>query len=199
MSLEARLASALEAVGADIKALVNRRGAANGTAPLNAQGIVPLANLPSLGGGSDPWSSAALITNSLPNSTVTLAAVTGLSFTAAALTEYWIDLRGTFQSAATTTGIAIALDVPTGSTGVSGFVFHPTSTTVMGSSEQVADNATTGATTGVRAAGTAVPIIGQWKFTTGAVGGTVQLMFRSEIAASAVTILAGTRMAWRAW
>lgn len=199
MSLEARLASALEAVGADIKALVNRRGAANGTAPLNAQGIVPLANLPSLGGGSDPWSSAALLANSVPNTTVTLTAVTGLSFTAAALTEYWIDIRGAFQSAATTTGIAIALDVPTGSTQVDMQTIHNVNATTLGGNEQIADNATTGATAGVRAANTRIPFRAYGQIKTGAVGGTVQLMFRSEIAASAVTILAGTRMAWRAW
>jgi hypothetical protein len=136
--------------------------------------------------GSDGWTWAKLGAD-VANSTVTLA-TSGLSFTALANTTYLVRLVGTFTAAATTTGIAVALDIPSGS--VSGFGQHPISATAPGSVEQIADNASTGATTGVRAATTNVPIVADYIVAIGATGGNVVLMFRSEIAASAVTLKA---------
>jgi hypothetical protein len=147
------------------------------------------------GGGSDPWSWSKLAAD-VANSTVTLAPVTGLSFTASANTTYLVELIGAFQSAATTTGIALALDIPSGS--VAGLLVHPTSTIALGGTEQIADNATTGATSGVRAVNTNVPVTARFIVAVGATGGTVQLQFRSEVAASAVTMKANlTAMGWR--
>jgi hypothetical protein len=140
------------------------------------------------GGGGDPWSWTKL-TADVANSTVTLASVTGLSFTAIANTTYLVELFGAFQSAATTTGMALALDIPSGS--VSGVMLHPTSATALGGTEQISDAATTGATAGVRAANTNVAITARWIIAIGATGGTVQLQFRSEVAGSAVTVKAG--------
>lgn len=146
-------------------------------------------------GGVDPWSWLKLATD-VANSTVTLADVTGLSFTALANTTYIVEVTGAFQAAATTTGLALALDIPSGS--VAGQVQHPTSATAIGGTEQIADNATTGATTGVRAANTNVPVWARFIAAVGASGGTVQLRFRSEIAASAVTMKAAiTAMGFR--
>jgi hypothetical protein len=139
------------------------------------------------GGGADPWSWTKLAAD-VANSTVTLAPVTGLSFTALANTTYLVELIGTFQSAATTTGIALALDIPSGN--VTGQIIHPTTATALGGTEQIADNANTGATTGVRAAVTNVPVLASWIIAIGATGGAVQLQFRSEVAASAVTMKA---------
>ncbi len=148
------------------------------------------------GGGVDPWTWTKLSAD-VANSTVTLASVTGLSFTALSNTTYIVEVVGTFQSAATTTGIALALDIPSGS--VSGLAEHPISATSLGSSEQIADAATTGATSGVRAAATNVPILAKFIVAVGATGGTVQLQFRSEVAASAVTMKAAlTAMGFRA-
>jgi hypothetical protein len=140
------------------------------------------------GEGGDPESWIKLVTD-VANSTVTLAPVTGLVFTALANTTYLVEVIGTFQSAATTTGIALALDIPSGS--VSGQNIHPSSATALTGTEQIADNATTGATTGVRAAATNVPILASFVVAIGATGGAVQLQFRSEVAASAVTMKAG--------
>jgi hypothetical protein len=139
------------------------------------------------GGGSDPWSWQKLAAD-VVNSTTTLAPVTGLSFTVAANTTYLVEVIGTFQSAATTTGIALALDIPSGS--VSGLALHSTSGTALGCNEQIADNATTAASSGVRAINTNVPIIASFIVAIGATAGTVQLQFRSEVAASAVTMKA---------
>jgi hypothetical protein len=139
------------------------------------------------GGGSDPWSWTKLAAD-VSNSTTTLAPVTGLSFTATANTTYLVELVGTLQSAAATTGIALALDIPSGN--ITGQITQPTSATAVGGTEQIVDSATTGTTTGVRAAATNVPVRGSWIVAIGATGGTVQLQFRSEIAASAVTMKA---------
>lgn len=139
------------------------------------------------GGGSDPWTWQKLATD-VANSTVTLAPVTGLSFAAAANTTYLVDVVGAFQSAATTTGIALALDIPSGS--VIGQALATISASTIGATEQIADNATTGTTSGVRAANVNVPVTARFVVAVGATGGTVQLQFRSEIAGSAVTMKA---------
>ncbi len=139
------------------------------------------------GGGSDPWTWTKLPAD-VANSTVTLAAVTGLSFAATANTSYLVEVIGAFTAAATTTGIAMALDIPSGS--VVGQIVANISATTLGGVEQIADNATTGATTSVRAANTNTPITARFVVAVGATGGTVQLQFRSEVAASAVTLKA---------
>lgn len=139
------------------------------------------------GGGSDPWVWQKLAAD-VANSAVTLAPVTGLGFTALANTTYLVEVIGTFQSAAATTGIAVALDIPSGS--VTGLVLATISATSLVATEQIADNATTGVTTGVRAAATNVPLTASFIVAVGATGGTVQLQFRSEVAASAVTMKA---------
>lgn len=137
-------------------------------------------------GGSDPWVWQKLASD-VANSTTTLAAVTGLSFTATADTTYLVELVGTFQAAASTTGIAVALDIPSGS--VSGLNVHMTGST-FGGTEQVADNATIGVSSAVRASNVNVPILANFIVAVGSTGGTVQLQFRSEVAASAVTMKA---------
>ena len=106
------------------------------------------------GGGSDLWTWQKL-TADVVNSTTTLAAVTGLSFAAAANTSYLVEVFGTFQSALTTTGIALALDIPSGL--VTGSVVHHTSTTALVGIEQIADAAVIASTSGVRAGNTNVP------------------------------------------
>jgi len=139
-------------------------------------------------GGGDPWTWSKL-TADIVNSTVTPAAATGLSFAAAANTMYLVELIGTFQSAAATTGIALALDIPSGA--VSGMIVHPSSATSLTGAKQMADAGTTGATTGGRAAATNIPIRANFVVSVGATAGQVQLLFRSEVAASAVTLKAG--------
>lgn len=168
---------------------VGPTGPAGAAGPPGAQGVPGPqgAQGPQGDAGSDGWTWQKLGAD-IANSTTTLASVTGLSFTALANTTYLVHVIGSFQSAATTTGIALALDIPSGS--VSGQNIHPASATTLTGTEQIADAATTGATTGVRAAATNVPILATFIVAIGATGGTVQLQFRSEVAASAVTMKA---------
>jgi hypothetical protein len=136
----------------------------------------------------DPWTWQRLNAD-VSNSTAALSAATGLAFTAAANTAYLVEVMGTFQSAATTTGISLALDIPSGS--VSGIMLHMASTTAVTGSEQVADSATAAASSGARAVATNTPMLARFIVTVGPVSGPVQLQFRSEVAASAVTLKAG--------
>lgn len=144
----------------------------------------------------DRWTWLKLASDST-NATVTLANVTGMSFTASANTTYIVDLLGAYQTSATTTGIAVALDIPSGS--VIGFNLVSTSATAMGGTEQIADAATTGATTGVRASGVNTPIEARWVIAVGVTGGTIALQMRSEVAGtSAILKAALTVMGYRA-
>jgi hypothetical protein len=165
MALDAKILSLVNAIGADIKTL-----------------------FASSGGGADPWIWQKLASD-VANSTVTMAAVTGLSFTAAANTTYLVHVFGAFQSAATTTGIALALDIPSGA--IIGQTTASISAIGLGGTEQIADNATTGATSVVRAANTNVPINAWFVVAVGATGGLVRLNLRSEVNNSAVTLKAG--------
>ena len=79
-------------------------------------------------GGGDPWTWIKLGAD-VANNTVTSAAATGLSFTAAANTMYLVELIGTFQSAIATTGIAVALDIPSGT--VAGMAVHQSNATTL--------------------------------------------------------------------
>jgi hypothetical protein len=139
-------------------------------------------------GGGDPWTWIKLAAD-VANNTITPVAATGLSFAAAANTMYLVEIIGTFQSAAATTGIALALDIPSGS--VAGMTVHQSNATALTGAEQIADGTPTGATTGVRAAATNIPIRANFVVSVGATAGQVQLLFRSEIAGSAVTLKAG--------
>lgn len=140
-------------------------------------------------GAADPWTWLKLAAD-FPNSTVTPSNVTGLSFAGLAATTYLVEALLPFQAAATTTGIACALDVPAGAT-VYGFGVHAATATTLATFEQVADAATTGASAGVRAANAPTLLRASWLVILAATPGTVQLQMRSEVAASAVTLKAG--------
>jgi hypothetical protein len=181
--------------GADGAAGANGTNGTNGTSgadstvpgPAGADGIQGITG----SGGPDSVSLSA----NQAFSTTALADVTSMpTLTLAANTTYIIELIGSFESAATTTGIGFALNVGGTVTRISGYVEHATSATARGACSQEANNAVTGATTGVRAIAVPVNMEGRWFVQMGATGGTAQLRCRSEIASSAVTLHAGTRL-----
>jgi hypothetical protein len=131
---------------------------------------------------ADKWTYTTLGSNSTV-STTAFANVSGMSFSALANTKYLVTLNGAYQTAATTTGISLALDIPTGAT-IIGQNVVSTSASALGGTEQLADATTTGASTGVRAINTNTPIHSFWIVSVGGTAGTIQLMQRSEIAAS---------------
>ena len=130
-----------------------------------------------------------ILASDFPNSTVTLNDVTGFSFTMEANKTYLVTFNGMAQSAATTTGLGLALDIPSGS--VIGQVRHELAATTSIFHSQNADAAIVAVTTGVRAANTNFPVFGEWVVQVGVTGGACTLKMRSEIATSAVTLKGG--------
>lgn len=147
------------------------------------------------GGGSDPWTYLSLASNNTV-STTALADVTGMSFTGDANTAYEVEIFGAFQTAAKTTGIGIALNIPSGN--VIGLALAPSSNTAIIATQTRADDATLAPTTGVATENADFPIWGKYLVSVGGSGGAVQLRQRSEIAASNTVLKAGLRMKWRA-
>ena len=146
------------------------------------------------GGGNDAWTWVLLGTD-VANSTIAYTNVTGLTFPASANSTYIVDLVGTFQAVAVTTGIAVALDIPSGN--VSGQFSHLIAATLIGG-DQNADGTALAVSAGVRNANTNTSLSARFIVAIGASGGPVQLQFRSEVAGSAVTMKSGiTAMGWR--
>jgi hypothetical protein len=130
------------------------------------------------------------------NSTITWADLAGMSFNAAANTTYLVRAFMTFKSAALTTGASFALGVPAGAD-VVGQVTASISTTGANVMEQRADGLTTATATAVSTINVNIPAEGTFVVKTGATAGAVKLRFVSEVAASAVTAVAGlTVMIW---
>lgn len=126
--------------------------------------------------------------------TATLTAVTGLSFTYAASSFYEAEFLCVCQAGATTTGFGFALDTSTAVTTCNVTFDHAlaaTGTTTGGYA--VGDNGVTaiGVSSGVPTANQDVLVRVHCVLNTGATGGTAQLTFRPEVAASA-TIRAGS-------
>lgn len=146
------------------------------------------------GGGSDPWTYLSLASNNTV-STTALADVTGMSFTGDANTTYEVEIFGAFQTAATTTGIGIAFNIPSGT--VYGMTFAPSANTTAMITQNLADDTVLAPTTAVAAANTYYAIFGKFLIAVGGTGGTVQLRQRSEVAASNSILKAGLKMKYR--
>lgn len=137
------------------------------------------------------WVTAAPLASDYTNSTTTLSDITGATFDAEASAVYEIEVQGDLQSAATTTGLGLALTVPTGST-VTGHWWHEATTTQTMTVGWQNASATVGAkTSGVPATATSYPFTGKFRVTTSTTAGAIKLQGASEVAASQVTIKAG--------
>lgn len=137
------------------------------------------------------WITAIPLVSDYTNSTTTLSDLTGQTFDAEASATYEIEVTGDLQSAATTTGLGLALTVPTGST-VTGHWWHEATTTQTMTVGWQNASATVGAkTSGVPATATSYPFTGKFRVTTSTTAGAIKLQGASEVAASQVTIKAG--------
>jgi len=148
------------------------------------------------------------LTTTQANSTVTAAAATELAVTVDVgtyLVKYWV----VYQAAATTTGIQMYLDhtgtatrlaatwytLTTGTTASSGVADQATTLTaqVMEGKGQRADNVASGPTQGVDTANADQFAVMEGIITV-TVSGTLNFMFNSEVAASAVTLQVGSSL-----
>lgn len=150
-----------------------------------------IAVLDLLAAPQDPFTFVRLAADSTHNTT-TLTPVSGILLPVLANSSYIVELIGAMRSAATTTGIGLALDIPSGT--IIGGGQNNSSTTASSSFFQRADATVIAATTGVQAINLDIPIRGKWLIETGTTAGNINLMCRSEIASSAVTLKAGLRM-----
>ena len=139
-------------------------------------------------------------TASSQNSTsATLANITGLTATLAANTTYSVDCFVTFQSAATTTGINFGFTSPTGTTCMLEVVVPITNTAGVSQLRTIFPNNSSANSGSVL--GTAVSTINSnhtARFSgiikVGGTGGTFAAQYATEVAASAITIPAGSTM-----
>lgn len=124
------------------------------------------------------------------NSTVNFADCTGLEFDMAPNSHYAFEFTGAYTAAAGTTGLQLSVN-------------GPASPNLVVAAGQIATSGTavvnggiasydTGINATASGGATALPFFVKGNISTGANGGTFILRFRSEIAASAVTIKAGS-------
>lgn len=127
--------------------------------------------------------------------TTSLADVTGMALDLVANTDYKIELIGSFESAATGTGIQLALNVGGTVSRIAGQAYHPINASggsaVIG---QSANNAAVGISSGVNAANTPTALFGNWFVSMGDTGGAAQLRCHTEISASNITLQSGLIM-----
>lgn len=90
----------------------SEKGAANGYASLGADGLVPSAQLPAAGGGSDQWTRVVLAADHTTSATAN-GAVAGLAFTPAAGKRYLVEVHLLLRTATATVGPRPGFSWPT--------------------------------------------------------------------------------------
>jgi hypothetical protein len=133
----------------------------------------------------------AFLTADRTNSTTTYADVTDLGFSVAASTNYEVVCSVVYQTAATTTGIGLALNGPASPGLAAGQFVTNTAATTTGSMTFNAYNGGT-ATTGVQTASSNTYGTFRAYFRNGTTAGTLQLRFKSEVAASNAIVKANS-------
>lgn len=128
-----------------------------------------------------------ILPNDVSDVTAAFVNVTAMLGVLAASSVYMVDGVLTFQSAAVTTGIGLAWTLPAGAT-ISGAYDHNVTNTTAQQAFNIAAGAVSANTTDVPAAATNTPLRGRWLIRTGVTAGNAQLQFRTEVAASSVTI-----------
>jgi len=167
----------------------------NGTSLLGSGDLVI-----SGGGGGNVSVASAIMTGTQASTVVTMANVTQLVLPVEASAVYLVDCFVTFQSAATTTGLGLGFTSPTGCRCMVEMVVPITSTTAASQLRTTFPNAAVTANTGV-VVGTGVTAINSNHtarisgiIRNGPTAGNFQIQFRSEIAASAVTLQIGSEL-----
>jgi|SRR6187549_377858 len=114
---------------------------------------------------------------------------TGLALNLVANATYLVDGLLAFQSAAVTTGLALTFTLPAGASIVGSYSHNTTATAIEGSYNNAA-GAVGGNTSAAAIASANLPITGRWIIAVAATPGVAQLQFRTEVAASTVTLKA---------
>jgi hypothetical protein len=124
------------------------------------------------------------------NTTTTFADVTNLTFSIAASTNYAFTCEVSYTTAVTTTALQLSINGPASPTAMRYTVVTQTTATAIHSASQSAYDTVTNPATGGGA--TALPVRITGVLENGANAGTLAIRFRSEIAASVVTVQRGS-------
>lgn len=163
----------------------------------NARAITPGAGIAITDGGPGGALTVSLdraiavLPADVSDTTGVFVDATGLLVAMQANSTYLLEGALTFQSAATTTGMALAITLPAGAS-IRGSYSHNVSATSIEGSYNIASGAAKGNTSGVLVINEDVPITGRWLITTSATAGNAQVLFRTGVAASAITLKAGS-------
>lgn len=115
----------------------------------------------------------------------------GLAFAAAANTGHEVELMGSFQTAATTTGAAAMLDIPNGT--VAGMELLPSANNgTVQAAPQWASGAVISPLANVGIAAALYPVLGKWLVSVGATGGSIAPRWRTGVAASEARLMVGS-------
>lgn len=176
--------------------------------PIGAEGTIPVSRAAAAtgiaweapatsGGGNFPLFS--MLTADFTSSVISVAGITGLSLTLAANTRYYLQMRGLYTAAAATTGVTVGL----AGTAQTGLINIKMGTNLQSSTTATTRGyiTTTTGTSAVLSSSGTIPgaFNAEGTFTTGATGGTFMFSAATEIAASTVTVLAGSYMQARAF
>lgn len=135
---------------------------------------------------------AVLASDVVTGANVTPVNVPGLSFPFAANGRYLVEVFGSIQNAAATTGVGLQLDVSAAVTLTTLTFFHQLANTgALTGGSSIADDASAGVSSGTPGANARVPFYACGTLIAGASPGTAQLRFRSETATVA-TLKAST-------
>lgn len=185
----------------------SEKGVASGYASLDSGGKVPDSEIPSAiardselhvenhGAAEHTGIGAALSVLATSDTSEALGIgyvdATGLSFSIAASKTYHFDFFIRWESAATTTGINLAMNGPASPTAVAFVAFSAFNPTTYSPRPMTAyDTSSSG--TGAQATGTALFAEIKGIVVNGSNAGTLQVRFQTEIPTSAVTIKAGS-------
>lgn len=171
-------------------------GAAGADGAQGIQGIQGIQGEP--GVGDDPWTYIVLAQD-FANSTITPQNVTGLAFTPTEPNATYI-VEGFFllRAAATTTGARPGHTWPTGINDGASQMSSATSVTAATFGQEGASTEVVASATAITATTRSAPGTLWSTFTTGATpGGSFQIRLRSEVAASAATMRAGSWIRYR--
>jgi hypothetical protein len=130
------------------------------------------------------------------NSTVDPADITGLSFSVLANKDYFFEAQLIFQTAATTTGIALGVNAPSTPTSIATVGQIAQATGVL-SGFFINNNGYVGPTPDVAAANTSYPAFLRGVLQNGASAGTFSVRLASEVGGSVVRVKAGSVLRWQ--
>lgn len=196
-TLEQRLTLLAQAIAADVKALFANIGTLASLATTAKGSLVEAINEVKSASGFTP--AIDVMTATQQSTSTTLTAITQLVVALDANATYEVEAFIIFQSAATTTGLALGFTSVAGSTNLLEITVPVTTTAAASQLRKVFPNATE--TTSGSVIGTGVTAINsnhtahvRGLVRTGATAGNFQLTFASEVASSAVTLQIGSSL-----